>query len=96
MAFLHQGLDRPPRWRKGTLSGPLQSSPHAKGRQVVHAFQSFDSENEKATVTVFAVISRHENVSDMPEVTLREVLANQVLRGRLMDSDASNDEISNS
>jgi hypothetical protein len=56
-------------------------------------FQSFDSEDEKATVKVLEAISRYENVSDIPEGTLRVVLANQVLRGRLKDSDASNDEI---
>ena len=28
VAFLHQGLDRPPGWRKRNLFEPLQSSPH--------------------------------------------------------------------
>lgn len=56
-------------------------------------FQSFDPEDEKATVKVLEAISRFENVADLPESTLKIVLANQVLRGRLRGVDASNDEI---
>lgn len=58
-------------------------------------FQSFDVEDEKATVKVLEAISRYENVGDIPEQTLKVVLANQVLRGRLRDADASNDEVFN-
>lgn len=58
-------------------------------------FQSFDLEDEKATVKVLEAISRYENVGDIPEQTLKVVLANQVLRGRLRDADASNDEVFN-
>ncbi len=56
-------------------------------------FQSFDPEDEKATVKVLESISRFENVGDIPEQTLKVILANKVLRNRLRDSDASNDEI---
>ncbi len=55
-------------------------------------FQSFDPEDERATVKVLESISRFENVGDIPEHTLKVVLANQALRARLRDSDASNDE----
>lgn len=56
-------------------------------------FQTFDPEDERATVKVLEAISRFENVSDFPERTLELVLANKVLRGRLRDADASNDEV---
>lgn len=56
-------------------------------------FQSFDPEDERATVKVLEAISRFENVGDIPEETLKVVLANQVLRRRLRDADASNDEV---
>ncbi len=56
-------------------------------------FQSFDPEDERATVKVLEALSRFENVSDLPEATLKVVLANQALRGRLREADASNDEI---
>lgn len=56
-------------------------------------FQSFDPDDEKATIKVLEAISRFENVTDLPEATLKVVLANQVLRGRLRGADASNDEI---
>jgi hypothetical protein len=56
-------------------------------------FQSFDPEDEKATVKVLEALSRFENVQDIPEATLKVILANQVLRGRLRGADATNDEI---
>jgi hypothetical protein len=56
-------------------------------------FQSFDPEDEKATVKVLEAISRFENVGDLPEKTLRVVLANQALRGRIRDAEASNDKV---
>jgi hypothetical protein len=56
-------------------------------------FQSFDPEDERATVQVLRAISRFENVGDLPEETVTSILANQALRRRLSDSDASNDEI---
>lgn len=59
-----------------------------------HFFQSFDPEDEKATVKVLEAISRFENVADFPESTLKIVLANQALRNRLR-ADATNDEIFN-
>jgi hypothetical protein len=56
-------------------------------------FQQFDPEDERATVKVLEALSRFENVTDLPEATLKLVLANQALRGRLREADASNDEI---
>lgn len=56
-------------------------------------FQQFDPDDERATIKVLEGISRFENVEDLPEPTLKLVLANQVLRGRLKDSNASNNEI---
>lgn len=56
-------------------------------------FQSFDPEDERATVKVLESLSRIENVYDLPEPTLKKVLANQVLRGRLRDAEASNDQV---
>jgi hypothetical protein len=56
-------------------------------------FHSFDPEDERATVKVLEAISRFENVGDIPEATLKIVLANQVLRDRLKAADASNDVI---
>jgi len=55
-------------------------------------FQSFDADDERATMKVLNAISRFEDVGDIPESTLKVVLANQVLRGRLREADASNDE----
>lgn len=56
-------------------------------------FQHFDHEDEKATIKVLDSISRFEHVSDLPESTLKLVLANKVLRGRLRDASASNDVV---
>lgn len=56
-------------------------------------FQTFDPADERATVKVLEALSRYENIGDMPEQTLKKVLANQALRGRLRDADASNDEV---
>ncbi|WP_291993408.1 hypothetical protein [Candidatus Accumulibacter sp. ACC003] len=56
-------------------------------------FQSFDPEDEKATIKVLEAISRFENVTDFPESTLKVILANKALRTRLRGADASNDEI---
>lgn len=55
-------------------------------------FQSFDPEDERATIQVLQALSRYENVNDLPEATVRSVLANRALRGRLKDADVSNDE----
>ena len=55
-------------------------------------FQSFDPDDERATVKVLEALSRYENVGDLPEQTLKKILANQALRGKLRDVDASNDE----
>lgn len=55
-------------------------------------FQSFDPDDERATIKVLEALSRYENVGDLPEKTLKKILANQALRGRLRDADASNDE----
>jgi hypothetical protein len=55
-------------------------------------FQSFDPEDERATVKILESISRFKNVGDLPEQTLKIVLANQALRTRLKDAEASNDE----
>lgn len=56
-------------------------------------FQSFDPDDERATVRVLSAISRFENINDISESTMKLVLANQVLRGRIKEGDASNDEI---
>ena len=56
-------------------------------------FQSFDPEDERATVKVLESISRIQNVGDLPEPTLRVILANRALRGRLRDAEASNDQV---
>lgn len=56
-------------------------------------FQSFDPEDERATVKVLEAISRYENVGDLPEITIKNVLANQALRERIREADASNDEV---
>ncbi len=56
-------------------------------------FHSFDPEDEKATVRVLGAISRFENIEDISESTMKTVLANQVLRGRIREGDASNDEV---
>jgi len=55
-------------------------------------FQSFDPEDEKATIQVLQALSRFENVDDLPDATVRSLLANRALRGRLKEADASNDE----
>lgn len=55
-------------------------------------FQSFDPEDEKATLKVLGAISRYENVQDIPEPTLKTILANQALRDRLKRAEASNEE----
>lgn len=56
-------------------------------------FQSFDPEDERATVKVLEAISRFENVGDISESTIKIVLANQALRERLRESEATNDEV---
>ena len=56
-------------------------------------FQQFDPADERATIRVLESISRFENVADFPESTLKLVLANQVLRGRLIEANASNEEV---
>ena len=56
-------------------------------------FQSFDPDDERATVKVLEALSRYENVGDLSEQTLKKILTNQALRGRLREADASNDEV---
>lgn len=56
-------------------------------------FQSFDVEDERATIKVLEALSRYENQDDISEQTITKILANQVLRARLRDSDAANDVI---
>ena len=55
-------------------------------------FQSFDADDEKATIQVLQALSRFENIDDLPAATVRSVLTNRALRGRLKEADASNDE----
>lgn len=55
-------------------------------------FQSFDPDDERATIKVLEALSRYENVGDLPENTLKKILTNRALRGRLKDADTSNDE----
>lgn len=56
-------------------------------------FQSFDIEDERATIKVLEAISRYENQADISEVTITKILANQVLRARLRESTAANDVV---
>jgi len=56
-------------------------------------FQSFDPEDEKATIRVLGAISRFENINDISELTMKVVLANQALRERIKEGDASNEEV---
>lgn len=56
-------------------------------------FQPFDPEDERATFKVLEAISRFENVGDLPEVSIKNILANQALRARIQEADASNDEV---
>ncbi|WP_323911869.1 hypothetical protein [Aeromonas caviae] len=56
-------------------------------------FQSFDPEDERATIQVLQALSRFENVDDLPDSTVRSILTNRALRGRLKEADTSNDEI---
>jgi hypothetical protein len=55
-------------------------------------FQSFDLEDEKATLKVLESLSRFENIADLPENAIRVVLTNRALRGRLKKIEASNEE----
>ncbi|WP_193453244.1 hypothetical protein [Pseudomonas nitroreducens] len=55
-------------------------------------FQSFDPEDERATMKVLESLSRFQNIDDLPETTIRVVLANQALRSRLKSHEASNEE----
>ena len=56
-------------------------------------FQSFDIEDERATIKVLEAISRYENQADISEATITKILANQVLRARLRESTAANDVV---
>ena len=56
-------------------------------------FQSFDIEDERATIKVLEAISRYENQSDISEATITKILANQALRARLRESTAANDVV---
>lgn len=56
-------------------------------------FQAFDPEDERATFKVLEAISRYKDVGDLPEVSIKNILANQALRGRIREADASNDEV---
>ena len=55
-------------------------------------FQSFDPDDERATVKALEALSRYKDIGDLPEQTLKKILTNQALRGKLRDADASNDE----
>lgn len=55
-------------------------------------FQSFDVEDEKATLKVLEQLSRYEKIDDLPEPVLRQVLANKILRARITQVEASNDD----
>ena len=56
-------------------------------------FQSFDLEDERATIKVLEAISRYENQGDISESTITKILANQALRARLRESTAANDVV---
>lgn len=56
-------------------------------------FQSFDIEDERATIKVLEAISRYENQADISEATITRILANQALRARLRESTAANDVV---
>lgn len=55
-------------------------------------FQSFDPEDERATIRVLTTLSRFENVGDLPEATVRSVLANRALRAKLVDARTTDEE----
>jgi hypothetical protein len=54
-------------------------------------FQSFDVEDERATLKVLEQLSRYEKIDDLPETVLRQILANKILRTRITQVEASND-----
>lgn len=56
-------------------------------------FQSFDIEDERATIKVLEAISRYENQADISEATITKILGNQALRARLRESTAANDVV---
>ncbi|MBD0703699.1 MULTISPECIES: hypothetical protein [Pseudomonas] len=56
-------------------------------------FQSFDLEDERATLKVLESMSRFENVGDLPESAIRVVLTNRALRARISNIEASNQEV---
>ena len=56
-------------------------------------FQSFDIEDERATIKVLEAISRYANQDDISESTITKILANQALRSRLRESTAANDVV---
>ncbi len=56
-------------------------------------FQSFDIEDERATIKVLEAISRYENQADISEATITKILANQALRARLRESTSANDVV---
>lgn len=55
-------------------------------------FHSFDAADEAATINILQTISRFENIEDFSEDTVRNVLANKALRGKLAKIDADNEE----
>jgi len=55
-------------------------------------FQSFDEEDERATLKVLEQLSRYEKIDDLPEPVLRQILANKILRTRITQVEASNDD----
>lgn len=56
-------------------------------------FQTFDAEDEKVTIKVLEAVSRFENIDDIPESTLKIILADTALRNRLRQTTSTNDEI---
>lgn len=55
-------------------------------------FQSFDPEDERATMKILDSISRFEDVADFSESTIKVLLTNKALRKRLKSEGASNEE----
>lgn len=56
-------------------------------------FQRFDPADEQVTVKILEVISRYENVDDLPDETFGTLLANRALRGRIHNADKDNEQV---
>jgi hypothetical protein len=55
-------------------------------------FPAFDERDEETTIGILKAISRYENADDLPEEAVRSIVANQALRSRIQESNASSQE----